>query len=63
MIQVWCEAARTVVDLQPGDHRRAKQLAPRGQSLSAVVAELPARGLAQLDEPVVVSTDERSGFR
>jgi hypothetical protein len=31
-------------------------------SLSAVIAELTVRGLSQLDEPVVVSTDERSGF-
>lgn len=54
---------RTTVDLPPGVHRRAQQLAAsRGQSLSAVIAELAARGLAQLDEPVVVSTDERSGF-
>jgi hypothetical protein len=34
----------------------------RGLSLSAVVAELTIRGLGQLDEPVVVGTDERSGF-
>jgi len=54
---------RTTVDLPPGVHRRAAQLAAsRGQSLSAVIAELTARGLAQLDEPVVVSTDKRSGF-
>lgn len=33
-----------------------------GKSLSAVVAELTARGLSQLDEPVVIRTDDRSGF-
>jgi hypothetical protein len=30
--------------------------------LSKVIAELTARGLAQLDEPVTVATDPRSGF-
>lgn len=33
-----------------------------GRSLSAVVADLAARGLGQLDQPVVVGTDETSGF-
>jgi hypothetical protein len=33
-----------------------------GRSLSAVVAELTVRGLSQLDVPVVIATDERSGF-
>jgi len=27
-----------------------------------VVADLAVRGLGQLDEPVVISTDEQSGF-
>ena len=27
-----------------------------------MVAELAVRGLGQLDEPVVIGTDERSGF-
>ena len=44
-------------------HRRALELAKRrGLSLSAIIAELTVRGLGQLEEPVVVSTDERSGF-
>lgn len=34
----------------------------RGVSLSAVVADLTARGMAQLDEPVVVATDARTGL-
>jgi hypothetical protein len=54
---------RTTVDLPPALHRRALEIAKRrGLSLSAVVAELAVRGLSQLDEPVVVGTDERSGF-
>jgi predicted transcriptional regulator len=54
---------RTTVDLPPAVHRRASQLAKqRGQSLSAVVAELATYGLSRLDEPLVVATDPRSGF-
>jgi hypothetical protein len=54
---------RTTVDLPPAVHRRALEIAKRrGESLSAVVAELTVRGLSQLDEPVVIGTDERSGF-
>lgn len=54
---------RTTVDLPPAVHRRASEIAERtGRSLSAVVAELTVRGLSQLDEPVVVGTDARSGF-
>ena len=54
---------RTTVDLPPALHRRALELARlHGQSLSATVAELAARGLSQLDEPVVVRTDAVSGF-
>lgn len=54
---------RTTVDLPPAVHRRAQELAAaRSQSLSAVIAELTVRGLGQLDEPLVISTDERSGF-
>jgi hypothetical protein len=49
---------RTTVDLPPTVHRGAQELAnARGQSLSATLAELIARGLSQLDEPVVVRTD------
>ena len=51
------------MDLPPGVHRRAQQLAAsRGQSLSSVIAELTVRGLVQLDEPVDLEIDERSGF-
>lgn len=54
---------RTTVDLPPAVHRRAQEIARRrGLSLSAVVADLTARGLIQLDEPAVIETDERSGF-
>jgi hypothetical protein len=54
---------RTTVDLPPAVHRRAMEIAKaRGVSLSAVVADLTTRGLSQLDEPMVISTDERSGF-
>lgn len=54
---------RTTVDLPPAVHRRAVELArARGQSLSATLAELTARGLSQLDEPLRISVDERSGF-
>lgn len=51
------------MELPPGVHRRARELAAaRGQSLSSVVAELAVRGLGQLDSSVVVRTDEVSGF-
>ena len=54
---------RTTVDLPPSVHRRALALAQsRRQSLSATVAELTIRGLAALDEPVVVEIDPLSGF-
>lgn len=54
---------RTTVDLPPAVHQRALALAKeRGQSLSAVLAELTARGLSQLDEPLRISVDKRSGF-
>jgi hypothetical protein len=53
----------TTVDLPPAVHRRAVEIAKRaGQSLSAVIADLTVRGLSQLDVPVLVTTDERSGF-
>lgn len=49
---------RTTVDLPPAVHRRAKELAEeRGQSLSAVVADLAVRGLAQLSEPVKLEVE------
>lgn len=54
---------RTTVDLPPAVHRQAKEIAKRrGLSLSAVIAELTARGLIQLGEPAVIAADERSGF-
>lgn len=54
---------RTTTDLPPAVHRRASELArQRHQSLSAVIADLAARGLASLDEPVEVTTDPVSGF-
>ena len=54
---------RTTVDLPPALHRRAVELAQlRGLSLSATLADLAARGLSQLDQPVVVRTDAISGF-
>ncbi|PRY61502.1 hypothetical protein BCF74_10559 [Knoellia remsis] len=53
---------RTTVDLPSGVHRRARELArQRGQSLSAVLADLTVRGLAQLDEPVRIDVDATTG--
>lgn len=54
---------RTTVDLPPAVHARALDIAKRtGRSLSAVIADLAVRGLGQLDQPVAIGTDERSGF-
>jgi hypothetical protein len=54
---------RTTVDLPPAVHRQAREIAERrGASLSSVLAELTIRGLAQLDEPVSLRTDSRSGL-
>lgn len=54
---------RTTVDLPPAVRRRAEELAREwGISLSATVAELTIRGLGQLDEPIKIDIDERSGF-
>lgn len=54
---------RTTVDLPPSLHQRAIALAKaRGVSLSSMVAELATRGLSQLDEPLRISTDPRTGF-
>lgn len=54
---------RTTVDLPPAVHRRALELAKQEhRSLSAVIADLTMRGLAQMDVPVVLATDERSGL-
>ena len=55
---------RTTVDLPPGVHRRAQEMARRQhRSLSAVIADLALRGLAQIDTPVTLTTDERSGLQ
>ncbi|MGH3446577.1 MAG: hypothetical protein ACRDQA_06665 [Nocardioidaceae bacterium] len=54
---------RTTVDLPPAVRRRAQELAKsRGQSLSAVLAEMTARGLGQMEQSLVVRTDDASGF-
>ncbi|MDE3203073.1 MAG: hypothetical protein KGQ66_02495 [Acidobacteriota bacterium] len=54
---------RTTVNLPPGVHRRALELAKlRHQSLSTVIADLAVRGLATLDEPVELRTDPTTGF-
>ncbi|MFT4215934.1 MAG: hypothetical protein QM619_01945 [Micropruina sp.] len=54
---------RTTVDLPSAVHRRARELAARrGQSLSSVIADLTVRGLAQLDDPVTLQTDSRTGL-
>ncbi len=54
---------RTTVDLPPAVHRRAQELAEQQhRSLSAVVADLTTRGLAQIEEPVTFSIDPRSGL-
>lgn len=54
---------RTTIDLPPAVHRRARELAAqRGQSLSSVLADLTVRGLAQLDAPVELATDDRTGL-
>ena len=55
---------RTTVDLPPAVRERAQEIAQlQGRSLSAVVAELAARGLAQLDDhPATIETDPRTGF-
>jgi len=54
---------RTTVDLPPAVHRRAAELAKRrGESLSAVIADLTVRGFAAIDEPVTLQTDPRTGL-
>ncbi|HHU10164.1 MAG TPA: hypothetical protein GXZ60_09145 [Intrasporangiaceae bacterium] len=54
---------RTTVDLPPAVDRRVRELAEqRGVSLSRMVAELTARGLAQLDTTVEIELHESSGF-
>ncbi|HIZ36301.1 MAG TPA: hypothetical protein H9815_11030 [Candidatus Ruania gallistercoris] len=54
---------RTTINLPPAVHRRAREIAEqRGQPLSTVLADLTVRGLAQLDAPVDLATDERTGL-
>lgn len=54
---------RTTVDLPPTTHRRARELAERrGVSLSAVVADLTARGLAQVDSATELAIDDLTGL-
>ncbi len=54
---------RTTTDLPPAVHRRAQEIAKeRHQSMSSVVADLTARGLATLGEPLEVTTDPVSGL-
>jgi hypothetical protein len=52
---------RTTVDLPPAVHRRARELAKqRGVSMSAVLADLATRGLAQIETPVTLTEDPRT---
>ena len=54
---------RTTVDLPPRTHRRVAELAAsQGRSMSSTIADLTMRGLAQLDEPVRLRIDPRSGL-
>lgn len=54
---------RKTVDLPPAVYRRARELANAlGQFLSATLAALTARGMGQLEQPVVVRVDATSGF-
>jgi hypothetical protein len=54
---------RTTVDLPPAVRHRVEQIArERGQPISTVIAELTMRGLDQLDEPMVITTDPSTGF-
>ncbi len=54
---------RTTVNLPPGAHRRAQELAKqRHQPLSTVIADLAVRGLATLDEPVQLTVDPKTGL-
>lgn len=54
---------RTTVDLPPIVHQRVRKIATdRGESISAVLADLAMRGLAQLDYPVELSADSRTGL-
>ncbi|MDR1214133.1 MAG: hypothetical protein LBK54_08660 [Propionibacteriaceae bacterium] len=54
---------RTTVDLPPGLHEQIRRYAQEtGQSVSATVAGLAARGLASQDRDLEVQTNPVSGF-
>ncbi|GAA3662491.1 hypothetical protein [Microbacterium marinilacus] len=54
---------RTTVDLPPALHRRAREIAAsRHESLSTVLADLAARGLASMDVPASIDHHPVSGF-
>lgn len=54
---------RIAVDLPLAVHRRAQELATdTGRPLSAVIVDLAARGLAQLDGSAAFATAPRTGF-
>lgn len=54
---------RTTVDLPPNVHQRVRQIAAdRGESISAVLADLTMLGLTQLDHQVELSVDPRTGL-
>lgn len=54
---------RTTVSLPSAVYRRVQGLArQQGRSLSAVIADLTMRGLAQVDAPVELARDEQTGL-
>ena len=54
---------RTTVDLPPAAHRQVRELATaRGQSMSAVIADLAMQGLARLSVDVVYTSDAGTGL-
>ena len=57
------EPMRTTVDLPSNVHERARKLAAeRGVSMSAMIAELAARGLSTLAVPPHLDRDPESGL-
>lgn len=54
---------RTTVDLPPAAHQRVRELAAaRRESMSAVIAELTLRGLAQTEAPAPLARNPRTGL-
>lgn len=54
---------RTIASAPPAVYRRVQGLArQQGRSLSAVIADLTMRGLAQVDAPVELARDEQTGL-